>query len=213
MDDLAFDTALVTAAFALGAEAGWESVSAATAAQSAGLDLVRARTRFGATGCILHKFNELADRYALTGALDEGSVRDRLFDTIMRRFDFLQTHRAGTLALLRALPFHAPLALAMAHATVNSMGWLLAAAGAPSTGLRGEVTKRALAVVWAIGVRAWAEDETADLTTTMAAIDTALNRAEALAERLMPAPAAPSDDAPFTPPAEPPSPEDPARVD
>ncbi|HUW79819.1 MAG TPA: TetR family transcriptional regulator, partial [Acidocella sp.] len=103
MTDTDFDQALVTAAFALGADEGWRMVSAAAAARRAGLDLGRARARFGAHGEILRKFGELADRAALTGALIEGPVRDRLFDVLMRRFDFLQAHRAGVLALLKPL--------------------------------------------------------------------------------------------------------------
>ncbi len=178
-----FDQALVTAAFALGAQAGWRKVSPAAAAAHAGLDLVQARARFGACGCILRKFGALADEYALTGALAEGSVRDRLFDTLLRRFDFLQMHRDGVVALLKFLPADPALAVCLAHGTVESMGWLLEAAGVSSTGLRGEVRKRGLALVWGYGVRAWARDKSADLAATMAAVDQALTQADALAAR------------------------------
>src|SRR5580698_10905997 len=95
MTDAEFDSNLVTVAFALGAEKGWRKVSAAAAARRAGLDLAEARGRFGSRGSILRKFGELADRHALTGALAEGPIRDRLFDVLLRRFDFLQMHRAG----------------------------------------------------------------------------------------------------------------------
>ena len=185
--DTDFDQALVAAAFALGAEAGWRKVSPAAAAARAGLDLARARARFGACGGILRKFGELADAYALMGALTEGSVRDRLFDTLLRRFDYLQLHRDGVLALLKFLPADPGLAVCLAHGTVKSMGWLLEAAGVASTGLRGEVRKRGLALVWGYGVRAWVRDESADLAATMAAVDQALTQADALAARFSPA--------------------------
>jgi hypothetical protein len=188
MTDTEFDQALVTAAFGLGAEAGWRKVSPAAAAVRAGLDLAQARARFGACGGILRKFGALADEYALTGALAEGSVRDRLFDTLLRRFDFLQLHRAGVVALLKFLPADPGLAVCLAHATVESMGWLLEAAGVSSTGLRGEMRKRGLALVWGYGVRAWVRDESADLAATMAAVDQALTQADALAARFSGAP-------------------------
>lgn len=204
MNDTEFDTALVNAAFALGAEQGWRHVTPAAAARHAGLDLARARLAFRCTGTILRKFGQQADAAALTGALSEGSVRDRLFDIVLRRFDYLQTQRAGVLALLKALPACPPLALALAEMNLVSMGWLLEGAGVDATGLRGALKKRGLLLVWAYAVQAWTRDESPDLTATMAAVDKALERAEALAGRLSPAPA---------PTADSPSPENLSPVD
>jgi hypothetical protein len=215
MTDDEFDDALVTAAFALGAEEGWQHVSAAAAARQAGLDLVQARERFGVRGKILMKFGEIADGKALSHALTEGPVRERLFDTLMRRFDYLQAHRAGVLALFKYLPAQPGLALLLARATVASMGWLLEAAGESATGPVGMLKAQGLAVVWGVGIRAWMEDESEDLTATMAAVDTALNRADALLARFMPGAdsAVPSDDAPFVAdPDAPAFPEDPSAV-
>ncbi len=183
MNDTAFDSALVDAAFALGAQKGWRHVSAAAAARHAGLDLARARMRFACTGSILGHFGRLADAAALQGALDTGSTRDSLFDILLRRFDFLQSHRAGVLALLKFLPGCPPLALALAEMNLASMGWLLEGAGVNATGLRGAAKKRGLLLVWLYGLNAWARDESEDLAATMAAVDTALARAEAFATR------------------------------
>ncbi len=187
MTDVEFDTALVSAAFSLAAEQGWRHVSPAAAARRAGLDLAATRQRYAGQAGILRAFGRLADAHALTGALTEGPVRERLFDILMRRFDFLQTHRAGVLALLRALPAEPKLALCLARATVTSMGWMLEGAGVSAQGLRGKLRKKGLALVWGYGMRAWCRDESADLTATMAAVDKALDRADALAARFHPA--------------------------
>ena len=215
MTDAEFDLSLVGAAFALGAEEGWRKVSAAAAARRAGLDLAEARERFVMPGAILRKFGELADIAAIHGAVTEGPVRDRLFDILMRRFDFLQAHRAGVVALLKALPAEPVLAVCLARGTLASMGWLLEAAGVESTGLRGELRRRGLGLVWAYGVQAWLRDESADLTATMAAVDTALNRADSVASRFAAAPPPPVDapfEAPVLDPDLPPFPEDPSAV-
>jgi phasin family protein len=148
MTDDEFDAALVTAAFSLGAERGWRNVTAAAAARFAGLDFSAARTRFTRQGAILAKFGQLADAYALSGAVTEGPVKDRLFDIILRRFDFLQRHRAGVIALLRTLPLDPPLAAWLAKQSLRSMGWLLEGAGIAATGARGEIRKRGLGLVW-----------------------------------------------------------------
>jgi hypothetical protein len=210
MSDSEFDAALVAAAFELGAAAGWRTVTAAAAAKRAGLDLAVARTRFGHPAKILIKFGRLADAAAITGVPADGSVRDKLFDILMRRFDFLQAHRAGVLALLRGLPLEPGFAVVLAQGNAESMGWLLEAAGVSAGGIAGQLRRAGLGAVWAYGVRAWTNDETADLTATMAAVDTALNRADMIAARF--SPAAAETDASFSAPLETAFPAGPSEV-
>jgi len=184
MNDTEFDTALVTAAFRLASEEGWGKVNVAKAAHAGGLSVAEARGRFPSRATILLCFGRLADQAALQDAADEGTARDRLFDLLMRRFDALQTHRAGVKALLRALPADPPTALLLACATRRSMRWMLQGAGIAATGPRGELQVRGLLAVWLWAVRAWDRDESDDLSGTMAAVDTALRRAEQVASWL-----------------------------
>jgi ubiquinone biosynthesis protein COQ9 len=184
MSDDEFDKTLVRAAFALTARNGWGAVSVAEAARSAGLDLARARARFPGRAAILLKLGRMADQAALAQTPTEGSVRDRLFYLVMERLDVLQDHRAGVLALLRRLPFEPGTALLLDTATRRSLRWLLEAAGVSTAGLRGELRAQGLYAVWLWAVRAWQSDETDDLSPTMSAVDTALQRAGRLAEWL-----------------------------
>jgi AcrR family transcriptional regulator len=178
MDDAAFDAALIAAAFQLAAEQGWRHVSVVAAARAAGLPLGRARERFAGRAAILVRLGRRADQAALAEAPSEGPVRDRLFDLLMRRIDTLQTHRAGVLALLSALPADPPTALLLALATRRSMRWMLEAAGIPTRGIHGELRVKGLLAVWLWTLRAWRADDGEDLGTTMAALDAALRRAE-----------------------------------
>jgi ubiquinone biosynthesis protein COQ9 len=178
MDDIAFDRALIAAAFQMAAEQGWRSVSVAAAALAAGLPLARARERFPGRAAILVRFGRLADQAALAEAPSDGPVRDRLFDLLMRRIDALQAHRAGVLALLRALPAEPPTALLLALATRRSMRWMLEAAGIATRGIHGELRVKGLLAVWLWTVRAWRADDSDDLSATMAALDAALRRAD-----------------------------------
>lgn len=197
MSDTDFDTALVTAAFRLAGDQGWRDINVVAAAREGGLPLVEARDRFPSRAAILLRFGRLADQAALIDASTEGTVRDRLFDLLMRRFDVMQTHRTGVKALLRYLPTHPPTALLLACATKRSMRWMLQAAGIPATGVRGEIQVRGLLAVWLWGIRAWERDESEDLSGTMAAVDTALQRAERAASWLH----GRRDDGPVSPPA------------
>jgi len=216
MTDDEFDRALIAAWFALAAESGRRFPTVVAAAQAAGLPLDRARARFAARASVLMRFGRIADQAALVGIPGDASVRDKLFDTIMRRIDALQAHRAGVIAVLRLLPGMPPLALLMAAASERSMRWLLDACGVPTSGLAGALRVRGLVAVWLWTVRAWQTDESADLSTTMAALDRALGHAERAAGWLGgPGPAAPPPEAPIPEPPipEPPTPQAPAPED
>ena len=183
MTDDEFDANLVDAAFALGGDVGWRKVSAAAAARHAGLDLSRARSRFADCGVILRKFGALSDAYAMTGALQEGSVKDGCSTYCCAALIFCSCIGLGVIALLRAAPLNPLLGGCLAKGTLVSMGWILEAAGVSAQGIRGEIRKRGLAAVWAWGVRAWVRDESTDLSATMAAVDVALARADQIASR------------------------------
>jgi ubiquinone biosynthesis protein COQ9 len=216
MDDVAFDRALIAAFFQLAAQRGWARVNVAAAAREASLPLDQARMRFPARAVVLIRFGRMADQAALAEAPADGSIRDKLFDLLMRRFDTLQAHRAGVLALLRALPSEPPSALLLACATRRSMRWMLEAAGCTARGLRGELRVRGLVAVWLWTLRAWQRDESADLSATMAALDAVLRRAERVAGWLgdgRPAPRPAEEPAPATPDEPSPSPDAPLATD
>jgi ubiquinone biosynthesis protein COQ9 len=181
MSDTDFDSVLIASFFRLAAEHGWGRTNVAEAARAAALPLAEARIRFPGRGAVLRQFGRMADRAALAETPTDGTVRDKLFDLLMRRFDALQAHRAGVVALLRALPSEPPTALLLACATQRSMRWMLNAAGVSTAGLRGELRVRGLVAVWVWTLRAWERDESADLSGTMAALDAALRRASRLA--------------------------------
>ena len=178
MDDKAFDTAMIAAAFTQAGLTGWRTLSIVEAAQIAGLPLDRARERFPGPSAVLMKFGLLADQAALADPPTELRARHRLFDLLMRRFDVLQAHRDGMTALLQVLPTDPALALILGGATLRSMAWMLEAAGIPATGVRGLLRAKGLVGVWLYALRAWKDDASPDLAGTMAAMDKALDQAE-----------------------------------
>jgi AcrR family transcriptional regulator len=198
LDDAEFDRAVVKAVFQQAALRGWADVSLAEAARDAGLPLARVRVRFPSRGAVLMRFGVQADEAALAGAETEGTPREKLFDIIMNRFEALQAHRDGIMALLVALRTDPATALLLYGATLRSMAWLLEAAGVPATGITGQLRVHGLTAVWLYVLRAWERDDSPDLSRTMAALDRALDRAMQ-AERSMPG------HAPAPPPAPPPA--------
>ena len=202
MDDGEFDRAVVSAVFEQAAVRGWAEVSLVEAARDAGLELTRVRARFPGKAAVLLRFGVIADQAALAGAAVEGAARERLFDMLMNRFEALQAHRAGIMALIAALRTDPAGALLVYMATLRSMKWLLEAAGVPATGLTGQLRVHGLMALWVYALRAWERDESADLSSTMAAVDRGLDRAMQ-AERGLPGRRASSDKAaePDFPPA------------
>ena len=125
-----------------------------------------------------------AGRHRPRRPVDTNTPRDRVFDVLMRRIDALQPHRAGILRLFEDLKQDPLLALLLLARLPKSMAWMLEAAGLGSGGLAGLARAKGLTAVWLATLRAWKDDETADLGPTMAALDRALDRAEQVARSL-----------------------------
>jgi ubiquinone biosynthesis protein COQ9 len=176
MTEQDFDQALIASAFRLAADTGWSRLTIVDAARSAGLSLAEARARFPGKHALLWRFGRLLDQAALAAVPTEGPVRDRLFDLLMSRFEAMKPHRDGIRALLRHLPGDPLTTLELTCATRRSMRWMLNAAGLSSNGLRGRLRLLGLVAVWVWTSRTFERDDSEDLSTTMAALDTALNR-------------------------------------
>ena len=113
----------------------------------------------------------------MAGSQTEPMPRDRLFDMLMARFDALQQHRAGVLSMMVALRTDPGTAALLYAGTLRSMRWLLDAAAIPVSGLLGALRVQGLLVLWLYALRAWEQDDSPDLTATMAAVDRGLDRA------------------------------------
>ncbi len=106
------------------------------------------------------------------------SVRDRLFDLVMRRFEAMEPHRAAIRAMETAHE-RDPIALAAAHQrNARAARWVLALAGFDADGVTGQARTQGLAVIIGQARAAWRLDEAGDFVKTMAALDKALRRAE-----------------------------------
>jgi ubiquinone biosynthesis protein COQ9 len=184
MDHQQFDSSLIRAAMARAEVVGWRKVTVVDAAREAGLPLDEARARFPFRSTVLLRLGMLADQAALVDDGSTGTVRERLFDLLMRRIDVLQQYRDGVRSVLRALPLDPALSLLLSAATLDSIGWIAGAAGVDTAGIAGSLRVQGLVAVWLQTVRSWDQDDSEDLSGTMAALDKALDRAEWLGRML-----------------------------
>ncbi|MGE4063156.1 MAG: hypothetical protein AB7E79_07285 [Rhodospirillaceae bacterium] len=175
---------IVDAALAEAAALGWRNLAMTAVAQRAGLSLGDVLEKVPTRVHLIARIFDRLDQRMLAGvkAVDEtDSVRDRLFDVAMKRFDAMNTNRDGMRAVVNGMRYDLPSAAAAVCRTDRSAAVMLAAAGVSPDGLLGCLRIQGMKVVLACALRAWLDDDSSDLAKTMAALDRALERAERLA--------------------------------
>ena len=173
---------IVDAALALFAERGWNAVTMADIAGTAAISEAEVGKAFSRKIAIVQHLMTRVDNAVLGHTPPpDGSVRDRLFDLLMLRFDSLRTHKAAVVSICRGLCRSPVAALCLVPRVLRSMARTLEAAGAGTGGLDGLLRVEALALIYANALRVWASDETVDMAKTMATLDRSLAQAERLA--------------------------------
>jgi AcrR family transcriptional regulator len=175
---------IIDTALKLAAEGRWDSVGLRDIADAAGVSLAELHDRYPSKTAIVRAWSAVVDAEVLAAstALDpEDSPRDRLFDVLMRRFDALKGQRDAVAAIAGA-SMRDPLAgLCLSAGLMQSMRWMLEAAGIRTAGPKGRMLARGLTAVWLATLRVWLNDDSEDMASTMAALDRNLKRAERIA--------------------------------
>ncbi len=174
--------AIIDAFLRLLAERGWRGFALRDLAEQTGTGLAELYAEFPSRLALITAFMAGIDRDVLAGttpSLDpDETVRDRLFDAMMRRYDALRPHREAIAALTEGMARDPVAALALSPSLLRSMAVVLEAAGVSADGWRGALRQRALAAIHLAVLRVWLDDDSADLARTMAALDRRLKNAE-----------------------------------
>ncbi|MCB1783956.1 MAG: TetR/AcrR family transcriptional regulator [Alphaproteobacteria bacterium] len=179
--------AVIVAAMALAAEKGWEGLSLRDVAREAGISIAALYGVFEDKDDILVALGREIDRAVLENISDYDettSVRDRLFDILMDRYDALNDYRGGLCAVLESFKCDPKQAVISFPHLCRSMNWMLEAAGVDTSGIKGAVKVAGLTGLYLKVLRVWKEDDSRDLAKTMAALDKALGRAENFVQSL-----------------------------
>jgi AcrR family transcriptional regulator len=172
---------IIAAMLALLAETSFETIGLADVAARAGVSLAQLRDEFPSTLAIVAAHIKATDRAVLAQDLSDMTdepERERLFDVLMRRLEYLAPHRDAVRSLLRSAGRNPPLALALNRMAVRSQQWMLTAAGIGALGPRGTIRAQGLAVLFASVLRAFVNDDDPGQARTMAALDRALGRGQ-----------------------------------
>lgn len=164
------------------AEKGFAAVTLRDVAGAAGLGFADLYRLYPDKTALVAAFMARVDAEVLAGTPSQGdpeeTTRDRLFDTMMRRYDSLRPHKAALGAIRAAAARDPLLMLALAPALRRSMAAMLEAAGVPSEGLSGALRQNGLLAIHYTVSRVFDGDDTGDLSKTMAALDGRLKTAE-----------------------------------
>ncbi|MEJ2122435.1 MAG: helix-turn-helix domain containing protein [Alphaproteobacteria bacterium] len=178
---------IVQAAFTLAARLRWRHVTLADIADEAKVSLAELYHAYPSKDAILAAYTSAIDEMVLAGAEppeEDESVKDRLFDALMRRFDAMKPQRDGIAAILRDGAEGPVSMLCGAARLLRSMAWTLESVGVSASGPAGAIKTKGLLAVYLGTLRVWLRDDTEDLSRTMAALDKRLARAEQFASTL-----------------------------
>ena len=171
----------VRAALELATGRDWGDVTLADIAKQAGLDLADLRREFACKSDILRAFQSEVDAEVLAKAKPaptQESVRDRVFDMLMTRFEVMGPYKPALKRIacyLRCRPGEASL---LACSSLATQYWMLAGAGAKLDGARAAVRVAGLTAIYSKAFRVWLEDSSPSLDKTMATLDRGLSNGE-----------------------------------
>jgi AcrR family transcriptional regulator len=177
---------VVKALMNLAAGRPWNDIELADIAKEAGITLADLRDLFPSKGAVLGAFSRMIDREVLEGATDDLAdepARERVFDVLMRRFDAMAPYRAALRRISYALRGD-PLSLAALNREgLNSMRFMLAAAGISTEGPLSRLKLQGAVIVFANTMQTWLRDDDPTLARTMARLDRELRRGERVMEQ------------------------------
>jgi ubiquinone biosynthesis protein COQ9 len=178
-------TKLAAAAIKRASEDAWETISLADLCASAEVTLADCARDSITKAHIAQKLDVDLDQTMLAdvAAVDQSqSVRDRLFDVLMARFDGMEENRAAWQSIL-AGEVHDPFArLARQARRTRAAAWALEAAGVTASDMRGAGRAMGLARILRLVEGVWREDGP-ELAKTMARLDQELRRGEEFVSR------------------------------
>ncbi len=179
---------IITAALELAVDQGWEFTTLRDIADKASVSLLDLYDVVEDKQDILILLGRSIDRQVMEhveiDSDDALTARDRLFDIMMDRYEVLNQYRSGLVAILDSFKCDPKQAIISLPHLCRSMNWMLEASGIETAGIKGALKVAGLTGIYLKVLKTWADDESQDLSKTMASLDKALERGESVADTL-----------------------------
>lgn len=172
---------LYGALFTLIEREGWAGVTLPQVAKAAKMKRADVMTLYADKNALLKNFGAFLDQKMIATYQEQDvSLKEKLFDLLMQRFDMLNEWRNGLQRLMDDMTGQPITALCFGAesgaAFCRSMQCMLMLAGVQAESPRGKMAAFFLKLVYFAMLRVWRSDESPDLSVTMAALDRALER-------------------------------------
>ena len=178
---------LINAAMILAARRRWRDINMADIASEAKIPVADALSHSRSKAAILGALGRHIDRVVLNDLHTDPDIgdspKDRLFELMMRRFDAMADYRSGLASVNADLDFNPIAAVRRVCRIKNTMTLTLEAACISATGPCGLLRQQGLGAIYIYCLSVWFNDETDDMSATMAALDRALTVADNLIVR------------------------------
>lgn len=179
--------AIIDALMELASERNWEDITISDVAARANISLATFRDFYPSKGAVLAGFSRRIDHIVLEAAggdeLAGEPQKERLFDVLMRRLDALAPYKLGLEAIFDWARRDPLAAASLNRVAINSMRFMLEAAGIDSEGPVGAFKLQGLALAWGRVLRVWFRDDDPGLAATMAELDRELTRGSSFVAR------------------------------
>lgn len=178
--------AIVDALLELAGERHWEDITLSDVATRANVSLSAFRDLFPSKGAVLAGFLRKIDKIVLEtphSAPADETPKERLIAVLRRRLEALAPYKAGLEGISEWTARDPFAAAALNRLMINSMRFMLEAAGIDSEGPVGAIKLQGLVIAWRRVLRTWYSDDDPELTATIATLDRELTRGGRLVAR------------------------------
>ena len=162
----------------------WQEITVDNIARVAKVEPSILLQNFSSKLSILEAFNRQLDaniRQEFAKTRNLGSVREQLFDIIMTRFDFLNSHKQALKSIYKTtIPYDLHATICGLNNVTNSMKVVLNMTEISTKTPLGCIRTKLLSAIFVRSFVTWLNDDSADMAKTMAKLDRDLAKAERL---------------------------------
>jgi len=178
---------LINKGFALIKEIGWNNFDIKTLSKKEKISEEEIKFFFSCKYSLIERFIKMIDSEVESNlSLDEmreSSVKDNLFEVIMLRFDVMEPYKIELSELIKNATKNPALFSVISKNVINSMDFYLEISNSYK-GLTIDLFKKNfLFIIYSYTFKIWLEDNSDDLSKTMAALDKSLSIADNLQKK------------------------------
>ena len=177
-------------AFKLIEEMGWNNFSLEKLAKKESIKIEDLNFFFKDETELIENFSEMIDEQVIKevdlNEFNQNSVKDNIFELIMVRFEKLDPYKKSLDILLKELKYKPKILNKLTKKIFNSLDLFLEISNAKSNYVFDFLKLNIMFIIYGYTFKIWLEDDSEDMSKTMAEVDKWLSEAEGYANKVSP---------------------------